>query len=115
MALQDAIPNILDSTGTPGLSIALIRDGKIAWSKAFGFKDKDTKEKVSANTIFMGASLGKPIFAYAVLKLSEQGKIALDTQPADSIRYASSYNREGKLVRNEVEDANVALTLRTTA
>lgn len=70
---------MIDSAGIPGLSVALIEDGNVSWSKGLGVKDKDTKEPVSDNTIFRGASLGKPIFAYAVLQLSEQGKIALDT------------------------------------
>ncbi|MBC7920836.1 MAG: beta-lactamase family protein [Ferruginibacter sp.] len=76
--LQAALPSMMDSTGTPGLSIALIENGKVTWSAGLGVKNKSTKEPVSTETVFRGASLGKPLFAYAVLKLSEQGKIALD-------------------------------------
>lgn len=77
--LRKALPSIMDSTATPGLSIAVIENGKVIWSNGLGVKDKDTKEQVTNETVFRGASLGKPLFAYAVLKLSEQGKIALDT------------------------------------
>ncbi|WP_394351892.1 serine hydrolase domain-containing protein [Spirosoma agri] len=77
--LQNALPSMMDSTGIPGLSIALIENGKVAWSGGVGVKNKGTKEPVSTQTLFRGASLGKPLFAYAVLKLSEQKKIALDT------------------------------------
>jgi len=77
--LQKALPSMMDSTGIPGLSIALIEDGKVTWSSGLGVKNKATKEPVTTRTLFRGASLGKPLFAYAVLKLSEQGKIALDT------------------------------------
>ena len=76
--LRAALPSMLDSTGTPGLSIALIENGKITWSGGVGLKDKATKEPLSAQTIVRGASLGKPLFAYAVIKLSQRGKIALD-------------------------------------
>lgn len=77
--LQKALPAMMDSTGIPGLSIALIENGKVTWSSGIGSKKRDTKEQVATQTIFRGASLGKPLFAYAVLKLSEQHKIALDT------------------------------------
>ncbi len=77
--LQDALPSMMDSTNTPGLSIALIENGNVTWSGGLGVKNKATQEPVSTGTIFRGASLGKPLFAYAVLKLSEQGKLALDT------------------------------------
>ncbi len=69
---------MLDSTATPGLSIALIEEGKVTWSEGFGVKNKDTEQAVASSTIFRGASLGKPLFAYAVLLWSRQGKIALD-------------------------------------
>jgi CubicO group peptidase (beta-lactamase class C family) len=63
----------------PGLSIAVVSDGKVAWSRAFGVKNSETKEPVDDNTVFEAASLSKPVFAYAVLKLVEMGKLDLDT------------------------------------
>jgi CubicO group peptidase (beta-lactamase class C family) len=48
-------------------------------------RDTETRRPVTARTIFRGASLGKPICAYAVLKLVDQGRIALDTP---LVRYA---------------------------
>lgn len=62
----------------PGLSIALIRDAKISWHRGFGVKNTDTKEPVSDSTVFEAASLSKPVFAYAVLKLVDSGKLELD-------------------------------------
>lgn len=60
----------------PGLSLTLIRDGKIYWVKSFGVKDG--KVPVTKDTIFEAASLSKVVFAYAVLKLADQHKIDLD-------------------------------------
>jgi CubicO group peptidase (beta-lactamase class C family) len=62
----------------PGLSIALIRDGRVAWHRGFGVKNADTKEPVSDSTVFEAASLSKPVFAYAVLRLADSGKLELD-------------------------------------
>jgi CubicO group peptidase (beta-lactamase class C family) len=63
----------------PGLSIALIRDGKIYWRRGFGVKDKDSDEPVDNETVFQAGSMSKPVFAYAVMKLCEKGVLALDT------------------------------------
>jgi len=60
------------------MSIALVRDGEVAWLHAFGVKNSDTKEAVTDDTIFEAASLSKPVFAYAVLKLVDEGKFDLD-------------------------------------
>lgn len=78
-SLQEALPAMLDSAQIPGISIALIENGTISWSAGLGMKDPVTKEPVTKTTIFRGASLGKPLFAYGVLKLIDEGTIALDT------------------------------------
>lgn len=77
--LKKSIPELMNKNKVPGLSIAIIRDAKILWSQGFGVKSTLTKEPVSIDTVFEAASLSKPAFAYAVLKLWEQGKLGLDT------------------------------------
>jgi CubicO group peptidase (beta-lactamase class C family) len=76
--LSEFVPQLMNKHGVPGLGIAVIRDAEILWSRGFGVKSLATKEPVSADTVFEAASLSKPAFAYAVLKMCEQGKIALD-------------------------------------
>lgn len=105
-SLESALPSMLDSTGTPGLTIALIEDGKIVWSKGFGVKSKDTKELVTTSTIFRGASLGKPLFAYAVLQLSSQGKIALDTP---LVEYVPRSYLENEFLKGPLSDDRINL------
>lgn len=63
----------------PGLSVALIRGGRVTWCRAFGVKNALTGGAVSEDTVFEAASLGKPLFAYAVLKLVDAGRLDLDT------------------------------------
>jgi CubicO group peptidase (beta-lactamase class C family) len=66
----------------PGLSIAVIRDGKIGWKHAFGqknaIKDGKTDGPVHDDTLFPAASLSKPIFAYLALRLGDRGTLDLD-------------------------------------
>jgi CubicO group peptidase (beta-lactamase class C family) len=76
--LQQFIPRMMQHVGVPGLSIAVIRDGKIIWSQAFGVRNNETRDPVTIDTPFEAASFSKAAFAYAVLKLCEQGKLSLD-------------------------------------
>jgi CubicO group peptidase (beta-lactamase class C family) len=70
---------LLKDGRVPGLSFALIRDGKIVETKALGVRDTSTGSPVDENTIFEAASLSKPVFAYAVLQLVDAGVLSLDT------------------------------------
>lgn len=64
--------------GVPGVSIAVIYDGKIEWTKTYGVIDKDDKNPVTKETLFQAGSISKPVAAYGALKLVEVGKIALE-------------------------------------
>src|ERR1700722_14615777 len=77
--LETDIPVLLEKSDVPGMSIALIRDGRVVWSKGFGVSNANTKKPVTTTTIFEAASLSKPVFAYAVLRLVDEGKLNLDT------------------------------------
>ncbi len=72
------IPGLLEKNNVPGLSLALIQNGRIICIKPYGIKDSKTGEPVEENTVFEAASLSKPVFTYAVLKLADQGSIDLD-------------------------------------
>lgn len=62
----------------PGLSVAVIKDSKIHWSKGYGVADVETNEPVKADTLFQAASISKPVTAMAVLKAAQDGRILLD-------------------------------------
>ena len=77
--LEQMIPNLMTEAEIPGLSIALVRDSKVIWTHHYGYANVETKTPVSNATVFEAASLTKPVFAYAVLKLVDAGKLDLDT------------------------------------
>jgi len=77
--LERVIPQLMKEADVPGLSMALIREAKVFWQHGFGVKNAETKEPVNESTVFEAASLSKPVFAYAVLKMVESGKLDLDT------------------------------------
>src|ERR1044072_540272 len=63
---------------TPGVSIALINDGKIQWARGYGVLEAGGKEPVTPDTLFQAASISKSLTAMVVLRLIEKGKLDLD-------------------------------------
>lgn len=76
--LHHTIADLLESSGLPGLSIAVIDDGRLASFQGFGHANRKTGQPVTDTTVFQAASLTKPTFAYVVLRLCEEGKLSLD-------------------------------------
>jgi CubicO group peptidase (beta-lactamase class C family) len=62
----------------PAVSIAVIENGKIAWARAYGVRDANTRVPTTPDTAFQAASISKPVAAMAALKLVEMGKLNLD-------------------------------------
>ncbi len=77
-ALDAFVNKQMDSLHIPGLSLAVINSGKIAYYKNYGVKNSETGEKVNDHTIFEACSVSKPVFAYFVLKQVEKGILQLD-------------------------------------
>ena len=62
----------------PGLSIVIVKDGKIAFIKGYGVKDINSKEPVDENTLFMIASNSKLFTGMALAQLDHHKKLSLD-------------------------------------
>jgi CubicO group peptidase (beta-lactamase class C family) len=77
--LDRRVPELMRAGDVPGLSMAVLRDGKLFWSGAFGAANPSTGAPVRPDTIFQAASLSKPVFAYVVLRLADRGVLGLDT------------------------------------
>ncbi|MBP2831527.1 beta-lactamase family protein [Aquimarina sp. U1-2] len=76
--LDRKIDSIIKAVNMPGISIAIVNDSELMYHNTFGIINSETKEPVDERTIFEGASLSKPIFAYFVMKMVEKGKLDLD-------------------------------------
>src|SRR5947207_1020307 len=63
-----------------GAAIAIVKDGQVLFTKAYGLADVEHKTPVSTDrTVFGIASISKTFTATAVMQLVEQGKLDLDT------------------------------------
>ncbi len=85
--LEKEIPRLMEKADIPGLSMAVIQNGEILWSGAFGVQSRETNESLDKNTIFEAASLTKTITAVAALKLVERGDLDLDKALAEYLPY----------------------------
>ena len=63
--------------GIPGVSIAVIHNGKVAWAKGYGVLDKESKAPVTDKTLFQVSTIGMSLTAYAALRLVDQNKVTL--------------------------------------
>jgi CubicO group peptidase (beta-lactamase class C family) len=62
----------------PGLSLAIVQDGKPILVKGYGIANLEHNVPVKPETIFQSGSVGKQFTAAAVMLLVEDGKVALD-------------------------------------
>ncbi len=62
----------------PGVSVAVINDGKVEWAKGYGVTEAGGSTPVTAETMFQAASISKPVAAMGMLALVEKGLLTLD-------------------------------------
>lgn len=96
--IESFLANAMQEQQVPGISMAIINDGQLVYHTVQGFADQENGTKVSDKTIFEGASLSKPLFAYLVMQLVEQKKLDLDTPlyqylPYPDIDYDKRYKK----------------------
>lgn len=70
----------------PGVSIAVINDGKVEWARGYGVKQAGSTDSVTTATRFQAASISKPVAATAALRLVEEGRLDLDADVNDDLK-----------------------------
>ena len=78
-----AAQKVLDETGVPGAGIALVRQSGVEWAGGVGLADRDRRTPVTADTHFRAGSISKTFIAMALVQLSEDGDLDLDTPMAE--------------------------------
>jgi CubicO group peptidase (beta-lactamase class C family) len=78
-AASSDVRQLISDARVPGLSMAVVREDGTVEVTAAGVRNAHTGATVDAQTVFDAASLSKPVFAYAVLRLVDAGKLSLDT------------------------------------
>jgi len=68
----------MKESGIPGLSISIIKDGGVLYSRGFGFRDVEYGKPATEETIYGIGSVTKSFTALSIMKLVEMGKISVD-------------------------------------
>ncbi len=81
---------------TPGIAVAVVKDGKIIFKKGYGAANLEYDTPITPKTVFQIASVSKQFTAFSIYLLEKQGKISLE----DDIRkYIPEVPDFGKTVR----------------
>jgi CubicO group peptidase (beta-lactamase class C family) len=76
--IDATVTRLMTAGNVPGAGIAILVDGKIAYLKAYGSRDKQQNLPLTTASVMSGASFTKVAFAYLVMQLVEQGSLSLD-------------------------------------
>jgi CubicO group peptidase (beta-lactamase class C family) len=91
------LPRLLELASVPGLAMAVVDGGRV-WTRGFGEAVEEPRQSVSAQTEFEAASLGKPVFACAVLRLVDAKILDLDRPLFDYLPTPEANNARMKRV-----------------
>ena len=72
------VDQLLKQFNVPGVSIAVIKDFKIAWAQGYGRADAESGNPVTADTLFQAASISKTVAAMTSMRAVQDGRFALD-------------------------------------
>src|SRR6478609_4653430 len=76
--IDKAAADALQRTGVPSASIAVVKDGKIAYLRAYGDAKLDPKTAADPKMRYSIGSISKQFTSAALLMLQEQGKLSID-------------------------------------
>lgn len=80
--IDHAANDVLTATGVPSASIAIVKDGQIAYLQAYGNGQLDPATPARPEMRYSIGSISKQFTAAAILLLQEQGKLSLDDKVA---------------------------------
>jgi CubicO group peptidase (beta-lactamase class C family) len=75
---ERTVTGLMKAAEVTGTGIAIINNGKIAYLKAYGLRDKERNLPLTVDTVMSVASLSKSAFAYMTMRLVDQGRLNLD-------------------------------------
>jgi CubicO group peptidase (beta-lactamase class C family) len=70
----------MTAAGVPAVSVAVFRDGRLSWAGAWGVRDAVSGGDVDSRTLFLAASISKPLAAMGAVVLADRGKLDLDAE-----------------------------------
>jgi CubicO group peptidase (beta-lactamase class C family) len=92
---ESYLQKLVDNGTVPGLSLVIVKDDSIVYSKGFGWADKPRKMPANPQSVYHWYSITKIVTAIAILQLQEQVKLQLDDSvtrylPFFKVKYPSN-------------------------
>ena len=81
--LDNLAEKAIADNSVAGLSLAVVYKDKMIFSKGYGLRDVGKADKVDADTVFLLASVSKPVGSTVVAELVGEGKISWDSKISD--------------------------------
>ncbi|HHT85830.1 MAG: serine hydrolase domain-containing protein [Bacillota bacterium] len=75
---EEFVEGMMEEYEVPGLAVGIIRDGRVIYTKGFGYRDHERKLPVTPDTVFGIASVSKSFTALAIMQLAEKGLLAVE-------------------------------------
>ncbi len=97
--VDDIVQKVLATTGVPSASLAVVKDGKIAYLQAYGNARLDPRTLASPAMRYSIGSISKQFTAAAILMLAEEGKLSLDDPVS---KYVPGLKRGNEVTIREV-------------
>lgn len=97
-AFAAEVDSLRAAHGIPGLSVAVVRDGRVVLARGFGWADVEARVPATEHTPYNIASVSKPISAVVALRLAERGVLDLDRPMAsfnDWAEFCAEAREEG--------------------
>ena len=76
--IERIAPDLMEKGRIPGLSIAVVKDGNVAYAGGFGARNVEQNLPATPDTLYGIGSCTKSFVALAIMQLARQGKISLD-------------------------------------
>jgi len=76
--LEAYLTQLVASGNPPGLSLVVVKDGKLVYNRAFGLADGPQQIAATPETVYHWWSMTKIVTAIAILQLHEQGQLSID-------------------------------------
>src|SRR5690554_526629 len=81
------VKSAVDSFELPGLAISIVKGDEVVFQNTYGYKNANTKEAITPNSVFAIASLSKAFTATAIAMLVDDGKLAWNDRVKDHLPY----------------------------
>lgn len=83
--IEREVPALMKEAKIQGAAVGLIVDGKLVFARGYGYADHAGKVRTTPDTVFVAASLSKPIASWVTMRLVEQGRVQLDRPVAEMV------------------------------